>query len=257
MINDSMFGLTGKVALISGASSGIGLHLARVMAEAGASVALTARRRDKLASAAAELASRGHQAIALYIDLMDATTIAPAFDAAEQAFGAPVDILLNNAGILYIRKFLEQEAIEVARTFDTNLKGAFLVAQEAARRMAKQGGGAIVNVASSAGLRAAGFMSSYAASKAALIRLTEVMALELASKGVRVNALCPGNIRTDMHQHFADAGLEESIVRRIPQRRFGEPDDLDGAILLLTSDAGRYMTGSVVTVDGGQTLAWM
>jgi len=169
----------------------------------------------------------------------------------------PVEVLLNNAGVIYIKKFLEQEESEVDRVFDTNLKGVFLVAQEAARRMVKLGRGAIVNIASTAGLRAAGFLSSYSASKAAIIRLTEVMALELASKGIRVNAICPGNFETDMHLAFHDMGLEDRILQRIPQRRFGKPADLDGAALLLTSDAGRYITGAVVTVDGGQALSWM
>jgi NAD(P)-dependent dehydrogenase (short-subunit alcohol dehydrogenase family) len=123
--------------------------------------------------------------------------------------------------------------------------------------MVGSGGGAIINVASTAGLRAAGYLSSYATSKAALIHLSEVMALELAHKNVRVNALCPGNIETDMHQTFTDNDLEESILKRIPQRRFGKPDDLDGAVLLMASDAGRYMTGATVTIDGGQALSWM
>jgi NAD(P)-dependent dehydrogenase (short-subunit alcohol dehydrogenase family) len=257
MSNDRMFSLNGKIALVSGASSGIGLHLAHLLAQAGAKVALAARRKDKLESAVGNLISSGFQAVALDMDVTKKNTIAPAFDTAEQEFGGPVNVLLNNAGIIYLKKFVEQEEEEVERVFDTNLKGAFLVAQEAARRMATLGEGAIVNVASTAGLRAAGFLSSYSASKAALIRLTEVMALELASKGIRVNALCPGNIETDMHHQFATTGLEEDILRRIPQRRFGKPDDLDGAVLLLTSDAGRYMTGTVVTVDGGQSLSWM
>ena len=257
MSKDRIFSLKGKVALVSGASSGIGLHLAHVLAQAGAKVALGARRKDKLESAVTNLISSGFQAVAVQLDVMKKSTIAPAFDTAELGLGGPVDVLLNNAGIIYLKKFLDQEEAEVEHVFDTNLKGAFLVAQEAARRMATLGRGAIVNVTSTAGLRAAGSLSSYSASKAALIRLTEVMALELASKGIRVNALCPGNIETDMHRLFATTDLEEGILRRIPQRRFGKPDDLDGAVLLLTSDAGRYMTGAVLTVDGGQALSWM
>jgi len=255
MTTEDLFTLKGSVAFVSGASSGIGLHLANVLARAGAKVAIAARRKDKTERAAADLIASGHQAVGISLDVTKRETIAPAFDAVEQSLG-PVDVLINNAGIIYIKRFTDQDEVEVARLFDTNLKGVFLVAQEAARRMLKHGRGAIVNIASTAGLRAAGFLSSYAASKAAIIRLTEVMALELASKGIRVNAICPGNIETDMQGAF-DKDLQESILQRIPQRRFGKPDDLDGAVLLLTSVASRYITGATLTVDGGQALSWM
>ncbi len=252
-----LFGLEGRVALVSGASSGIGLHLAGTLAAAGAAVALAARRTDRLEAAVADLQAQGRKACAVALDVTKSDTIVPALDRTEALLGGRVDILVNNAGILYSGRFVDQDEAEVSRVLDTNLKGAFMVAQAAARRMAKAGGGAIINVASTAGLRAAGFLSSYAASKAALIQLTRVMALELAGKGVRVNAVCPGNIETDMHQTFRDGGLEDTLLKRIPQRRFGQPDDLDGAVLLLASDAGRYMTGTVIPVDGGQTLSWM
>lgn len=253
---EDLFTLKDRVALVSGASSGIGLHLAAVLARAGAKVAIAARRKDKIESAAADLVSRGCPAIAVPLDVTKPKTIAAAFDATEEAFGS-VDVLLNNAGVIYIKKFVDQQESEIERVFDTNLKGVFFVAQEAARRMAKLGRGVIINMASTAGLRAAGFLSSYAASKAAIIRLTQVMALELASKGIRVNAICPGNIETDMHQAFQNAGLQDRILQRIPQRRFGRAQDLDGAALLLASDAGSYITGAVLTVDGGQALSWM
>jgi NAD(P)-dependent dehydrogenase (short-subunit alcohol dehydrogenase family) len=253
--SDDLFTLKGSVALVSGASSGIGLHLSNALARAGARVAIAARRKDKIESAADDLVSNGHQAVAVPLDVTKRETIAAAFDAVEGALG-PVDVLINNAGVIYIKRFTDQDESQVARLFDTNLKGAFLVAQEAARRMMKLGHGAIVNVASTAGMRAAGFLSSYAASKAAIIRLTEVMALELASKGIRVNAICPGNIETDMHGAFGK-DLQESILQRIPQGRFGKPDDLDGAVLLMSSAAGRYITGATLTVDGGQALSWM
>ncbi|MBL8491104.1 MAG: glucose 1-dehydrogenase [Rhodocyclaceae bacterium] len=252
-----LFGLEGRVALVSGASSGIGLHLAGTLAAAGAAVALAARRTDRLEAAVADLQAQGRKACAVALDVTKSDTIVPALDRTEALLGGRVDILVNNAGILYSGRFVDQDEAEVSRVLDTNLKGAFMVAQAAARRMAKAGGGAIINVASTAGLRAAGFLSSYAASKAALIQLTRVMALELAGKGVRVNAVCPGNIETDMHQTFRDGGLEDTLLKRIPQRRFGQPDDLDGAVLLLASDAGRYMTGAAIPVDGGQTLSWM
>lgn len=252
---DTLFSLSGKVALVTGASSGIGLHIAGVYAQAGAHVVLAARRRDRIDAAVATLREQGHQASGVYLDVTDGPSIAAAFQQIESELGAGVDILYNNSGIIYQKPFLEQDEAEIARVFDTNLKGAMRVAQEAARRMASRKNGVIINVASTAGLRAGGMLSSYAASKAALIHLTEIMALELASKGIRVNAICPGNIVTDMQGSLKD--FEQALLKRTPMRRFGTPEDLDGASLLLASDAGRYMTGVAIPVDGGQLLSWM
>ncbi len=257
MGNETLFSLEGRRAFVSGASSGIGLHLAGVLARAGASVVLAARRTDKVEAAVQALGAQGHRAASAYLDVTEPHSIAPAFDAAEKLLDGPIDLLLNNAGVLYLKRFLDQPEAEVDRVFDTNLKGAFLVAQEAARRMVRIGRGAIVNVASTAALRAGGMLSSYCASKAGLVHLTKVMALELANRGIRVNVLCPGNIETDMQETFAEAGFRDQLLKRTPQRRFGKLDDLDGPTLLLASDAGRYMTGAVVTVDGGQLLSWM
>jgi NAD(P)-dependent dehydrogenase (short-subunit alcohol dehydrogenase family) len=251
------FSVAGKLALVTGASSGIGLHLAKLLAANGARVGLAARRVDKLQAAVGEIQGAGGQAIAIALDVTRPETIASAFDQLEQAFGDPVEILINNSGIIYVQKFVDQQLAEVERLFDTNLKGAFLVAQEAARRMRAAGRGSIINMASSAGLRAGGLLSSYCASKAGLVHLTHVMALELAGRGVRVNALCPGNIETDMKQSFEDAGIDQTVLKRIPLRRYGKPEDLDGATLLLASDAGRYITGVALPVDGGQILSWM
>lgn len=254
---EDLFSLQGKIALITGASSGIGLHFAHLFSAAGARVALVARRIDTIQASVGEIESTGGKAIGLFMDVTDSKSIAPAFDLAETALGGTVEILVNNSGAMYAAGFLDQDEAEVERIFATNLKGAFLVAQEAARRMSSAGRGSIINVASTAGLRPGGLLSSYGASKAGLTHLTCIMALELAGKGIRVNALCPGNIETDMHKTFQDHGVEERLRKRIPQRRFGRPDDLDGAALLLASDAGRYMTGTVIPVDGGQTLSWM
>jgi len=257
MNGNDIFTLAGRTALVTGASGGIGLHLAGVLARAGATVALAARRVDKIDRAVKELAAAGHRACGVYLDVTDRHTIEPAFVVAERELGSTIDLLVNNSGVIYLKPFIDQDASEISRIFDTNLKGAFLVAQVAARRMQPHGTGSIINVASTAGLRAAGLLSSYAASKAALIQMTQVMALELSPKGIRVNSLCPGNIETEMHETFAGAGLDTSLVRRIPQRRFGRLDDLDGATLLLASDAGRYITGAMIPVDGGQLLSWM
>jgi NAD(P)-dependent dehydrogenase (short-subunit alcohol dehydrogenase family) len=252
----TLFSLAGKSALITGASSGSGLHRARTLAQAGARVVLAARRKSKLDIAVADLSAAGHRAYAVELDVTDAASIESAMKESEQLLDQPLDILVNNAGVLHVEKFLEEKADAFDRVFDTNYRGAFLVAQHAARRMAGRGG-SIINIASTAGLRAAGHLSSYASSKAALIQLTHVMALELASKGIRVNAICPGNILTDMHAVFEETGLDQSVLKRIPMRSFGEPHHLDGATLLLASNAGAYMTGAVIPVDGGQLLAWL
>ncbi len=257
MANEALFSLEGRRALVTGASSGIGLHLAGVLARAGAAVVLAARRSDKVEAAVRDLASQGYRAGSANLDVTRAEAIAPAFDAAEKILEGPVDLLVNNAGVLHLKRFLDQAEEDIDRVLDTNLKGAFLVAQEAARRMVRLGRGVIMNVVSTAGLRPGGMLSSYCASKAGLIHLTKVMALELAHRGIRVNALCPGNIETDMQDAFEQAGFHELMLKRTPMRRFGKAEDLDGPTLLLASDAGRYMTGAVVAVDGGQLLSWM
>lgn len=252
---EELFSLKGKTALVTGASSGIGLHVAGVFARAGAQVVLAARRMERIDEAVSQLRADGHAAHGVYLDVTQTDSIAAAFNDAEKQCASPVDILYNNSGIIYSKPFLEQEEEAIDRVFDTNLKGAMLVAQEGARRMAKQRSGAIINIASTAGMRAGGALSSYCASKAALIHLTGVMALELAGKGIRVNAICPGNIDTDMQVALKD--FEAALVKRTPMRRFGRPDDLDGVSLLLASDAGRYITGASIPVDGGQILTWM
>lgn len=254
---DRLFSLNGRAALISGASSGIGLHMARTFAEAGAKVVLCARRLDRIESAAEKLRADGFSAYAVTLDVTRSETIAEAWAAAERFVEQPVDILFNNAGVLYTQRFVEQEIERVDAVFDTDLRGAFLMAQQAARSMASTGGGSIINVASTSGIRAGGSLSSYGAAKAGLIHLTKIMALELASKSVRVNALCPGNFETEMHAQFEESGFAESIRRKIPLRSFGQPHQLDGATLLLASDAGSYITGVALPVDGGQVLTWM
>lgn len=253
----SIFSLSGKAALVTGASSGIGLHMARTLAGAGARVVLCARRSDRIEQAAADLREQGYEAYAVPLDVTQPSTFDSVWALAEEKVGQSIDILFNNAGVLYTERFIDQTAEQVSAVFDTDLKGAFLLAQVAARAMIRSGGGSIINVASTAGLRAGGSLSSYGAAKAGLIHLTRVMALELASKNIRVNAICPGNFETDMHTSFEEKGFAESIRQRIPMKKFGQPAQLDGGVLLLASEAGSYITGACLPVDGGQVLSWM
>jgi len=247
------FDLSGRVALVTGASQGLGRRFARVLAEHGAAVGLAARRRDKLEDLRAELVENRGRAAAVSLDVTDHAGIERAVAAIEDELG-PVDILVNNAGVATTRAFLEQSEADWDAVIDTNLKGAFFVAQAVARRMAGRGGGAIVNIASVLSFAVIGHLSPYAASKGGLWQLTRSMALELARHHIRVNALAPGYIETEINRDFLASEAGERMRGRIPQRRFGVPEDLDGPLLLLASDAGRYMTGSVIVVDGGMLL---
>ena len=249
------FDLTGKVALVTGASAGLGVHFARTLAAAGASVAIAARRADRLASLQAELQSAGAKAVAVELDVQSGDSITAAFAAAEQALG-PIDIVVNNAGISIVKPALEMPVEDWDAVVNTNLRGAWLVAQTAGKRwlMAKRPG-VIVNIASILGLRTIGQVAPYNASKAGLIHLTRALAMEWARHDIRVNAICPGYIETEMNSDFWKTPGGQRLIDRIPQRRIGKPEHLDGALLLLASEAGSFMTGSVLTVDGGHTVS--
>ncbi len=245
--------LTGRTALVTGASSGLGRHFALVLARAGARVAIGARRMDRLVSLAEEIRAVGAEALLVELDVTDGNSIEQAVGQTADAM-AGIDILVNNAGIVVAKPALELTADDWDLTIATNLRGAFLVAQAAARRMAGTGGGSIVNIASIAGLRTGGHLAAYAASKAGLIHLTRNLAVDLARNGVRVNAIAPGYIETELNAEFFASKAGEDMIRRIPQRRLGRPEDLDGSLLLLASDASRYMTGAVLVVDGGHSV---
>jgi NAD(P)-dependent dehydrogenase (short-subunit alcohol dehydrogenase family) len=252
----NLFDLTGRVALVTGASSGLGRRFAHTLAKAGAAVALCARRVDRLDQVASEIAAVGGRALSVALDVTDPASISAALERAAAELG-PVTILVNNAGIAATRALLDQSDAEWASVLETNLTGAMRVARAMARHIGLHGrGGVIMNVASIAGLRAAAQVAAYSASKAALISLTQSMALEFARFGIRVNALAPGYIETDLNREFLNSPVAQPILKRVPLRRFGEPGDLDGALLLLVSDAGRYMTGSVVVVDGGHSVSF-
>jgi len=247
-----LFDLTGRVALVTGASSGLGARFAEVLAAAGAAVALVARRADRLAALQARIEKAGGRALAIGADVLDRDAMRRAFDTAGSAFGT-VDILVNNAGVVHADRVLELTEEEWRRVIGTDLDAVFFWSQEAARRLvAAEKGGAIVNISSVIGFGAAKGVAAYAVAKAGVIQLTKAMALELASKGVRVNAIAPGWVVTDLNRDYLASERGAAIVRDIPLGRFGEERDLDGALLLLVSDAGRYMTGATVVVDGGQ-----
>ena len=245
------FDLTGKAAIVTGASSGLGRHFATTLARAGARVAVRARRVELLAAACREIEGFDGRAVPIPLDVASGESVCEAVAAAETELG-PIAILVNNAGIAVSKPVLEVADEDWDRVMEVNLRGAWRVAQEVARHMVRLGhGGSIINVASITAFRVAGQLSTYAASKAALVQLTKAMALELARHNIRVNALAPGYIDTEMNRGFFASPAGQAMIKRIPQRRLGRPEDLDGALLLLASDASAYMTGSTIVVDGG------
>jgi len=247
-----LFSLEGRVALVTGASSGLGVRFAEVLAEAGAAVALVARRRERLEAVRSRIAAAGGRAIAIAADVLDRAAMTRAFDQAQAELGT-VDILINNAGVVHADRVVDLAEAEWRRVLGTNLDAALYWSQEVARRlMAAQKGGAIVNISSILGLGVRKGVAAYAVSKAGIIQLTRALGLELASRGIRVNAIAPGWIVTDLNRDYLASEHGALILKNIPLGRFGETHDLDGTLLLLCSDAGRFITGTTIVVDGGQ-----
>jgi NAD(P)-dependent dehydrogenase (short-subunit alcohol dehydrogenase family) len=249
-----LFDLSDRVALVTGASSGLGTQFARALADNGAAVALVARRADRLVALRDELEERGGRAVAIEADVTDRAAMARAFDAAEAALGT-VTILVNNAGIAHSGRAVDMPAEEWRKILSVDLDAVFFNAQEAARRMlAAKAQGAIVNVASVLGLAVAKGVVAYATAKAGVVQLTKALAVELAFKGVRVNAIAPGWFITEMNDDYLMSEAGTALKREIPMGRFGNLGELDGALLLLASNAGSYITGTTIVVDGGQVV---
>jgi 3-oxoacyl-[acyl-carrier protein] reductase len=250
-----LFDLGGRVALVTGASSGLGVRFAEVLAANGAAVGLVARRKERLADVQARIEAAGGRAVAVAADILDRAAIDRAYDAVERAFGT-VTILVNNAGVAHANRAVEMPEAEWRRVLATDLDAVFFCAQEGARRMLAAGrGGAIVNIASVLGFGVAKGVVAYATAKAAVVQMTKALGLELAFKGIRVNAIAPGWFMTELNRGYLTSEAGAKITRDIPVGRFGEDGDLDGALLLLASDAGRYIAGTTIVVDGGQMVA--
>jgi NAD(P)-dependent dehydrogenase (short-subunit alcohol dehydrogenase family) len=247
--------LDGKTALVTGASSGLGLRFATLLAEAGAKVAVCARRLDRLEALAADLRKAGATAYPVTMDVTDVASIRAGVAAAEQALG-PIDVLLNNSGVAATKRAADVEEADYDEVMDTNLRGAFFVAQAVGRGMiAAKRPGRIINIASAAGLRPLAQISVYSMSKAAVIHMTRALALEWGRYGINVNALCPGYIETEINREYWKTEGGQKLVSMLPRRRVGKPEDLDGLVLLLASDASSFVNGAVIAADDGLTAS--
>jgi NAD(P)-dependent dehydrogenase (short-subunit alcohol dehydrogenase family) len=246
--------LDGRTALVTGASSGLGWRFATVLAQAGARVAIAARRTDRLEALRDEIRRAGGRAHPVAIDVTDVTSVRAGVDAAQAALGS-LDILVNNSGVSVTKRAVEVEEDEYDSVMDTNAKGAFFVAQAAGRAMiAAKRPGRIVNIASAAGLRALGQLSVYCMSKAAVIHMTRALALEWGRFGINVNALCPGYIETEINRDYWQTEGGQKLVNMLPRRRVGKPEDLDALLLLLASEQSNFVNGAVIAADDGLTL---
>lgn len=251
----SLFRLDGKVALVTGASSGLGRHFAKVLAQAGAHVVVAARRKERLQELCAEITGAGGRASAVTLDVTDAASVTACFDACEKVAGV-ADVVVSNAGTTITKMAVEQTPEDFDQVINANLRGCWLVDTEAARRLiAAQKPGSIINIASILGARVAAAVAPYAISKAGVIQATKAMALEWARYRIRVNALLPGYVRTELNSEFLDSDVGDKLRMRVPSRRFNELADLDGPLLLLATDAGRAMSGATVEVDSGHLVS--
>lgn len=250
---ESIFRLDGKVALVTGASSGLGARFARVLSMGGARVGLAARRLDRLKALRDEIAAIGCDALPVSLDVSDPNAIKAAADIVESQLG-PIDILVNNSGISVQRRLGDYSPADYDQVMNTNLRGAFFVAQEIGKRMVSRRTGRIINIASVAGLRAINQLAVYGMSKAALVQMTKSMALEWGRHGVNVNALCPGYIETEINSDYWTSEGGQKLLSILPRKRIGQPQDLDGALLMLASGASGFINGAVISVDDGFSI---
>jgi NAD(P)-dependent dehydrogenase (short-subunit alcohol dehydrogenase family) len=250
----NLFDLTGRVALVTGASSGLGRHFALTLAGAGAKVAIAARRTDRLETLATEIRAQGGTVEVVSLDVTSPVSVGQAFEQVAAKFGA-LDVVVNNAGVPSNSWFLNTSEEEWRGVMAVNLDGVFRVGQEAARRMKAGGrGGSIVNIASILGFVVSKTLAPYCASKAAVVSLTKSMAVELARDRIRVNAIAPGYFPTEINAGYFDGPAGQKLLSSVPMGRAGTFSEIEGPLLLLASDAGAFMTGSVVTVDGGHMV---
>ena len=251
----SLFSLANRTALVTGASSGLGRHFAKVLADAGAAVVVAARRMDKLEEVAAEISKRGGSALPVEMDVTSDASVSGAFAEIKEALGRPCDIIINNSGMSREGWFREQSEEDWNAVIDTNLTGVWRVGKHGTNAMIDAGvKGSIVNIASITAHRPQMMTTAYCVSKAGVDHLTRHMALESARYGIRVNAISPGYYKTAINDEYLDSEAGEAMRKRIAFRRFGEYRELDGALLLLAAEAGSYMTGSTIVVDGGHLL---
>ena len=246
----------GKVALVTGASSGLGARFAKILAEAGAKVVLAERRVERLKELRAEIESNGGAAHLVALDVTDYASIKSAIAHAETEAG-PIDILINNSGVSSTQRLVDVTPEDYRQVMDTNLQGAFFVAQEAAKRMILRAKGdptrqhRIINIASVAGLRVLSQIGVYCMSKAGVVQMTKAMALEWGRHGINVNAICPGYIETEINREYFQSEGGQKLIDMLPRKRIGHPEDLDGLLLLLSADESRFINGAIITADDG------
>ena len=248
----------GKIALITGASSGLGAHFAKVLSRGGAQVVLASRRTERLKELRAEIEADGGAAHVVTLDVTDYTSIKSAIAHAETEAG-PIDILVNNSGVSTTQRLLDVTPEDYAYVVDTNQRGAFFVAQEVAKRMVARYKGdpkkqhRIINIASVAGLRVLPQIGVYCISKAAVVHMTKSMAVEWGKYGINVNAICPGYIKTELNEEHFETEQGRQLVNMLPRKRIGKPEDLDGLLLLLASEESHFINGAIMTADDGMS----
>jgi NAD(P)-dependent dehydrogenase (short-subunit alcohol dehydrogenase family) len=248
-----IFDMTGKRVLITGGATGLGFAAANALARYGAEVILAARRIDRIEASVAAIKEKGGCARGIALDVSDSNSISEALEKIQQA--GRIDVLINNAGVVGDKMLIEEAAEDWDRIYNTNLRAIFTLSQAVAQSMAAdQTGGNIINMASILGYTTQKGTATYASAKAALIQLTRSMAVEWARYDIRVNAIAPGYFRTELADDWLDSEGGQNMIKRAPLRRTGVPHELEGVVLLLASSAGGYMTGSVVTVDGGLSI---